>query len=293
MMGDFLKKYAVDGLRYIDKNELIEALKHADNAYYIDDLNYLTMPNIIDCLCGYLPGTTPERNFCYVRIFGNSWQFDPNNPPQFRLPKGYIISCCDLDAAERFLDLFYENRVFNKYFLNLPAKFEGMNRSAEEVLQTLLDKYKGYYRIASKVFDYRFEDFCDDWDRDDRSIEISLAEQDIFGDDVQIFDKWYVLRKEGKPVLAYGYSPYYHPDRIGTKFFSFDNSLHAYGDNAILEEDVLHLWKFLAHKYIEEGYIVKGIAINDGFDNDEMYLRMGMAKYRCFLKLITDNAKDG
>ena len=40
-MHDLLKNYVVEGLFYIDKDELVKILKQADNSYYIDDLNMI------------------------------------------------------------------------------------------------------------------------------------------------------------------------------------------------------------------------------------------------------------
>ena len=73
---------------------------------------------------------------------------------------------------------------------------------------------------------------------------------------------------------------------------AFDNSFYAYEDKKISTDDALKMWHYLARKYASNGYIVKGIAINEEYDNDEMYVRLGMEKYRCFFKLITDNAKN-
>ena len=116
--------------------------------------------------------------------------------------------------------------------------------------------------------------------------------QDLLSDEVPVYDDWYVLKKYGKPVFAYGCALNYHPERIGTKCFSFDNSFYKYVNETIQTEDVLSIWTYLAKKYISDGYVVKGIAINEGFDSDEMYVRLGMEKYRCFFRLITDNVKD-
>ena len=289
-MHDLLKNYAVDGLDYIDKNELVKALKRADNGYYIDDLNYLTMPSVVSCLCGYFPGTIPEGNFCYDRLINRNWQVDPDNVDLLP-PNDCIISCRDLDAVERFLDLFYENNMCKKYSLNLPARFEETDQPAEKVLQNLLEKYNGYYRLKSQRFDYRLNNLNDILECDiDSSLEIVSATQDMF-DDVPIYNDWYVLKKEGRPVFAYGHYAY-HSERIGIKFFSFSDSVHAYGDGPVLEDDVLRMWRFLARKYMREGYIVKGIAVDKEFDNDEMYVRLGMEKYRCFFKLMIDDMKD-
>ena len=284
-MHDLLKKYTVNGLHYIDKNELIDALKRVDNAYYIDDLNYLTLPSNVDCLCGYFPGTIPERNFCYVRLINKNWQVDPDNP-ELLMPNGCVISCRDLDVAERFLDLFYEHRFFKKYFLNLPAKFEGTEQSEVEAL---LEKYKGYYRLTSLKFDYRFQDLNDIWEDDVvSSNQIESVPQDIFRDDLLTYSDWYVFKKGGKSAFAYGCFKYFHPERIGMKIFSFGNHFHTYENEIITTEEALQLWKFLARKYMKDGYVVKGIAVDDGFDKDEMYLRLGMKQYRCFVTLATD-----
>ena len=293
-MHKLLIDYAVEGLSYIDKYQLIQALKRADNSYYIDDLNFLTQASNIDCLCGYFSGTDYTRNFSYVRLINKNWQTNPTSIDiDFRTLGRVFISCRDFNVLEQFFDFYYENRLFRSLCLNTPIIFDDVGKPAEEVLPEILAKYSGYYTLSSQIYDYRFQDLKNIFSNEDDSlyvIESSL--QDLLSDEVPVYDDWYVVKKYGKPVFAYGCSLNYHPERIGTKCFSFDNSFYKYVNETIQTEDVLSIWTYLAKKYISDGYVVKGIAINEGFDSDEMYVRLGMEKYRCFFRLITDNVKD-
>lgn len=290
-MHDLLKRYVVEGLSYIDRDELVKILKQADNSYYIDDLNYLTIPSINDCLCGYLPGTLPSRNFCYIRLL-NIKRSSNSEDVELRTPKECVISCRDAKALELYLTFFFEHRVFEKFSLNVPARFDDAEQPAEKIIPNLIERYDGYYKVSSYMFDYRFQDarrfFVGE---KGGSYQIVSASQDIF-DNAPVYDDWYVFKKYGKPIFAYGCSLYYDPERIGIKCFSFDNSFYAYEDKKISTDDALKMWHYLARKYASNGYIVKGIAINEEYDNDEMYVRLGMEKYRCFFKLITDNTKN-
>lgn len=291
VMHELLRNYVVEGLSYIDKDELVKILKQADNSYYIDDLNFLTAPSNIDCLCGYFPGTDYTRNFSYVRLINKSWQTNLTNIDiDFRILDSVFISCRDLNVLEQYLDLYYENRLFKKISLNVPARFDDAEQPAEKIVPNLIEKYNGYYNISSQVFDYRFQDLnAISSNKEDSSYVIESSLQDQHSDEIPIYDDWYVLKKYGNPIFAYGCSLYYHPERIGIKCFPFGNEFHTYEDKVIVTEDVLYLWKYLAKKFASDGYIVKAIAINEGFDSDEMYVRMGMKKYRCFFKLTIDS----
>lgn len=294
VMHELLKNYVIEGLSYMDKDELVKILKQADNSYYIDDLNFLTMPSNIDCLCGYFPGTDYARNFSYVLLINKNWQINPTNIDiDFRSLDRVFISCRDLNVLEQYLDFYYENRLFKKFSLNVPASFDDAEQPAEKIVSNLIEKYNGYYSISSQVFDYRFQYLNTiSSNEGDSSYVIESSLQDLFSDLIPVYDDWYVLRKHGNPILAYGCSLHYRPERIGIKCIPFANNFYAYEDNVIVIEDALHLWKHLAKKFANDGYIVKGIAINDGFDNDDMYQRMGMEKYRCFIKLKAVNTKD-
>lgn len=294
VMHELLKNYVIEGLSYMDSDELVKILKQANNSYYIDDLNFLTMPSNLDCLCGYFPGTDFARNFSYVRLINKSWQTNPTNIDiDFRSLDGVFISCRDLNVLEQYLDFFYENRLFKKFSLNVPARFGDAEQTAEKVVPNLIDKYNGYYNISSHMFDYRFQDLNTiSSNEEDSSYVIESSLQDLLSDWIPVYDDWYVFKKYGIPIFAYGCSLQYRPERIGTKCFSFDNSFYAYEDKKISTDDALKMWHYLARKYASNGYIVKGIAINEEYDNDEMYVRLGMEKYRCFFKLITDNAKN-
>ena len=291
-MHELLKNYVIEGLSYMDKDELVKILKQADNSYYIDDLNYLTVPGIIDALCGYLPGTNPSRNFCYIRLL-NIKRSSNSEEDELRIPKECVISCRDFKALELYLSFFFENRVFEKFSLNVPARFDDAEQSAEKIVPNLIEKYNGYYGISSQLFDYRFQDLnAISSNEEDGSYVIESSSQDLFSDRIPVYDDWYVLKKYGSPIFAYGCSLPYRSERIGIKFVLFANNFHAYDDKVIATEDALRLWKYLAKKFANDGYIVKGIAINDGFDNDDIYQQMGMEKYRCFIKVKTDNTKD-
>ncbi len=284
-MHDILKNYVVEGMSYIDRNELVEILKQTDSSYYIDDLNYLTLPSVIDALCGYLPGTLPSRNFCYIRLLNKKWG-SHSEGVELCIPKECVISCRDVKALELYLSFFFENRVFEKFSLNVPARFDDAEQPAEKIIPNLLERYDGYYKVSSHKFDYRFQDSKNIFLNEENSsyvIESSL--QDIFSEEVLIYDDWYVLKKYDEPIFAYGCNLYYDPERIGIKCFSFANHFHAYEDKVIVTEDVLYLWRYLAKKFINDGYVVKSIAIDVGFDNKEIYEHMGMEKYRCFIKL--------
>ncbi len=293
-MHELLMDYAVEGLSYIDKYQLINALKRADNSYYIDDLNFLTQASNIDCLCGYFSGTNYTTNFSYVRLINKNWQTNPTNIDiDFRILDRVFISCRDLNVLEQYLDFYYENKLFRSLCLNMPIRFDDVGKPVEEVLPEILVKYSGYYTLSSQIFDYRFQNLNNIFsNEEDSSYVIESSLQDQFSDEVPIYDDRYVLKKYDEPLFAYGCNLYYDSERIGIKCFSFGNEFHTYEDKVIVTEDVLYLWKYLAKKFANDGYIVKGIAIDDGFDNDEMYVRLGMEKYRCFFKLITDNAKD-
>ncbi len=276
----------------MDKDELVKIIKQADNSYYIDDLNYLTVPSIIDALCGHLPGTNPSRNFCYIRLL-NIKRSSNSEEDELRIPKECVISCRDFKALELYLSFFFENRVFENFSLNVPARFGDAEQPAEEIVSNLIEKYNGYYNIFSQVFDYRFQDLnAISSNEEDSSYVIESSLQDLFSDWIPIYENWYVLQKNGSPIFAYGSNLCLDPERIGIKYFSFANNFHTYEDKVIATEDAVYLWKYLAKKFANDGYIVKGIAINDGFDNDDIYQRMGMEKYRCFIKLKTDNTKD-
>ena len=291
VMHELLKNYVIEGLSYMDSDELVKNLKQANNSYYIDDLNFLTMPSNLDCLCGYFPGTDFARNFSYVRLINKSWQTNPTNIDiDFRSLDGVFISCRDLNVLEQYLDFFYENRLFKEFSLNVPARFGDAEQTAEKVVPNLIDKYNGYYNISSHMFDYRFQDLNTiSSNEEDSSYVIESSLQDLLSDWIPVYDDWYVFKKYGIPIFAYGCSLQYRPERIGIKCVPFANNFHAYEDKVIVTEDALYLWKYLAKKFTNDGYVVKGIAINDGFDNDDMYQRMGMEKYRCFIKLKTDN----
>lgn len=294
VMHELLKNYVIEGLSRIDKDELVKILKQADNSYYIDDLNFLTMPSNIDCLCSYFPGTDYARNFSYVRLINKNWQTNPTNIDiDFRSLNSVFISCRDLNVLEQYLDFYYKNRLFKKFSLNVPVRFDDAEQPAEKIVPNLIEKYNGYYNIASQVFDYRFQDLnAVSSNKEDSSYVIESSSQDLFSDRIPVYDDWYVLKKYGSPIFAYGCSLQYRVERIGIKCVPFANNFHAYEGKVIVTEDALCLWKYLAKKFANDGYIVKGIAINDGFDNGEMYQRMGMEKYRCFIKLKTDNTKD-
>ena len=286
-MHDLLKNYVVKGLSYIERDELVKILKQADNSYYIDDLNYLTAPSVIDGLYGYLPGTTPSRNFCYTRLLNimrNS---------KLPIPKECVISCRDVNVLELYLSLFFKNRVFEKFSLNVPIRFDDTEQPTEKIVPKLLEQYDGYYKVSSYMFDYRFQDARSFFAGDKVGLyEIVSTPQDIFGDNVPVYNDWYVLKKYDNPIFAYGCSLYYDLEKIGVKCFSFGNHFYTYEDKTIVTEDVIYLWRYLAKKYANEGYIVKAIAIDDGFDNDEMYKRMGMERYRCFIKMKTENGNN-
>ena len=279
----------------MDKDELVKTLKQADNSYYIDDLNFLTMPANLDCLCGYFLGTDCARNFSYVRLINKSWQTNPTNIDiDFRSLNSVFVSCRDLNVLEQYLDFYYENRLFKKFSLNVPARFDDAEQPAEKIVANLIEKYNGYYNISCHMFDYRFQALNTISSKEeDSSYVIESSSQDLFSDWIPVYDDWYVLKKYGSPIFAYGCSLPYRSERIGVKCVSFANNFHAYDDKVIATEDALYLWKYLAKKFANDGYVVQGIAVNKGFDNDDMYQRMGMEKYRCFIKLKTDNTNDG
>lgn len=291
-MHDMLKPYAMEEFAYLPKDELINLLKKTDIAYFLDDLNYLTVPTCHDALCGYIPGTDPARNFSYLiyREIPPEVQAEMETKLEPWVDKELYISCRDPEVLEQFLDIHYKNRIHTRLCLNTPVQLGDQGKNVQETVETLLAKYNGYYRLdpkCSPVYDYRYAE----------PGEITMPEKNpvyrienrTFGTlpDELLLYCWVLYKQDEECFCTLLNTANYVS--VGIKCISFSDDIRNSAERKAEAEDVLYLWKYLAAKFHEDGYLIKSIALNIGFDSDEMYEIMGMTKYRCFTTVITED----
>lgn len=292
-MHELLKPYAVNGMNYIERAALMKMLADHDGSYFLDDLNFLDVA--ADCLCGYLPDTDPKRNFCYYRVIRG---MDENDR---RLANLVIISCRDLNALEKYLDFYYNNRIMKRFSVNVPARFESSDEDSVDTVKALLEKYSGYYRFSEKRpprHDYRFPDPENITATAENGIyQVKNEVTDKGRSDSEKFKRFiWTLYKDGEPLIEefvnsffeQELDPYPYCVDVRLKAISFGNTKYLREGVKIETEEYAYIRRYIASAFAKEGYIIKSIATENEDDTDEIYEQMGMTKYRSFILIETE-----
>lgn len=311
-MHKLLRPFICEDLCYLDRSDLVERLKKTDLEYFIDDINYLSAPSVTDdsyTLCGYLPGTDPTRNFCYITV--NETRDFPNpGDVSTTPPKLLIVSCRDKEVLHKYLSLFEKQKPQLRISLNLPAVWE-------TELDDLLELHRDSYVKGRVLYDMRFES------RDrvlapplsevyrvvpsgEREVELlsemlqNMAPGDRRGltesylRDIQSDTgrEYFSMYKDGRLLFTYVVQNW--DDRkvsaaqcIGKSVMSFSNQYIKHVDEEIDMASQEFFLRFLSERYVNKGFIVKNVAFdNHPFENEEVCRRLGMVRYRQFVSLL-------
>lgn len=293
-MHELLKPFAVDGMNYIERAELMRMLADHDGPYFFDDLVFLNVA--ADCLCGYLPDTDPKRNFCYYRVVRSGIDGKGRRVEDYA-----IISCRDPDILERYLDFYYNNRIIRRFSVNVPAKFESASEDSDKTVKALLEKYGGYYKISEErppIHDYRFPDPDNiTATAESGAYQVKNQATNKARSDHEKFKRFiWILYKDGKPLIEEFINPYFEQELgpypycvdVGVKAISFGDTEYLREGVKIETEEYAFIRRYIASVFAKEGYIIKSIATGNEDDTDEIYEQMGMEKYRSFILLETE-----
>ncbi len=307
-MHELLKPYCFEEFQYIPREELIVLLKRTDNAYYIDDLNYLTSRQDDMVLCGYFPETDPARNFCYIDMTAGElclgkeiFRFE--NPP-----KSVKIACRDFELLRRYVKFFAERKTGLRLSLNVTASWE-------ETVDRLLAETGGYEK-REVLYDMRFPDGKELTDEPvpepyrivyAGSAEVVLLErvlEDAEPESVRYVEAesilgevrtnpahmiWTIYEND-QPLFTYDADGWGDPEaqeeRIGYRLFSFGPRCILHSERAPDEKACAWLLRVLCRIYKERGYFIKNITLNErGIESETVCRMLGMERYRMFVYL--------
>jgi len=307
-MHELLKPYCFDEFLYIPRRDMIALLKQTDNAYYIDDLNYLTCRQDDMVLCGYFPGTDPARNFCYIDMtageicFGEE-RFGFTNPP-----KSVKITCRDFELLRRYLKFFGERSTGLLLSLNVTSAWE------EAVGELLAET--GVYEKREILYDMRFPSESEQKEEpipEPYRVVYAGAEEALLLERVRtesepgteryveaesMLDEirtnpahmiW-TLYENDRPLFTYNADGWGDWDalekRIGYRLFGFGSRYVTHSGREPEENECACLLRVLCRYYGERGYFIRNITLNERIMESESVCRMlGMERYRMFVYL--------
>lgn len=314
-MHELLNPYRFDEFCYLSRKELIALLKEADNAYYIDDLNYLTGRQDDMVLCGYFPGTDPARNFCYIDMIAGELRLGEEIFRFMNPPKSVKIVCRDFELLRRYVEFFAERKTGLLVSLNVTASWE------DAVDGLLLET--GVYEKRETLYDMRFpakeerraELIPESYRVVHAGAEEAMLLERILADAEPQTEKYvaaevmlnevrtnpahmiWTLYENTRPLFTYDADVWGDPDaleeRIGYRLFSFGSRYVTHSEREPEVKACVCLLRVLCRYYEERGYFIKNITLNERTIESEAVCRMlGMERYRMFVYLREKNGAE-
>ncbi len=290
-MHNVLLPYVFDDVKYLSNTELIHMLKNKDNSYYIDDINFLSIPDSEYVLCGYLPEFDPAENFYYAiarqRIIGENIEI--------LSPKLMILSCTSFECLERFLSIIctYKPQI-STISINLPCSVQTMTDSDDcttvrERLDMLMQEYGDYFEELHCLYDMRYEsDFIPSFHKTCWKYRIEETTDEFL-------ESLFSVYENDKLLFKYQPNTFVTPnsnleslrqpaiERLGKNVISFIDDVMCESQNESYEEAIKFCLSAISDLYLKRGYIVKNIALNNAFENEGVCREIGMTRFRQFV----------
>ncbi len=294
-MDTVLLPFVFNGCSYLSSLDLVQMLKETDNYYYLDDINYLTIPPHEQALCGYFSETDPIQCFYYAIATK-----DPTTEnSEIKPPKEIILNCKDFEYLERFMDLICKQKppiariAINLPCLNEKILYADQSKTIYENLTLLMKKYEATLKEVSTLYDFRFEDSSkltrNNFDNKyrltetlgpfpDPAFNVYENEQLLF----QYSPNTFSTRNSIFPSLRRPAK-----ERLGMNVLSFTNDVITESLSPIPVDAIEFCLQKISRIYLARGYVVKNIAFPTAFENEDICTALGMTRYRQFIRYNT------
>ena len=290
-MHNVLLPFVFDEVEYLSSTELIQILKNKDNSYYIDDINFLSIPDSEYVLCGYLPGFDPAENFYYVI----ARQIINGENIEILSPKLMILTCTSFECLERLLSIIckYKPQI-STISINLPCSVLRMTDSDDcttvrEKLDVLIKEYGDYFEELDCLYDMRYESAfipsfhktCNKYRIEETTDEFLEPLFSVYENDKLLFkyqpNTFFTLNSNIESLRQPSV------ERLGKNVISFSDSVMCESRNESYEDAIKFCLSAISALYLKRGYIVKNIALRNDFENEDVCKEIGMTRFRQFI----------